>query len=350
MREPAGITIERVQAERAEDILNMLKAAAQWMVDKGIRQWSPDQFKLEDIFAYFEDREVYMALDGNTPAGFYTLQSSDPQYWGQRNDDSYAYLHRLTVAGPYRGSGLGEQLIKHAIHQAEVTGRSGLRLDTVAHNVKLNRYYQSLGFQYQGTNDAGHGRLANLYQYTENPQDPNDILLRYFAESDFARLRSWGGTPDSLKQWAGPSLTNPMDDEQLRKYIENANHPAESPILIYSAVHRATGQVAGHVSLAGINLEDRQGRIARLVVAPEFRGQGIGRRMLLEVLRIGFAGLGLHRLSLGVFDFNLGARKLYEDLGFVLEGTAREAARFNGQFVDCHELSMLDREWQELYG
>ncbi|MFF2911314.1 GNAT family N-acetyltransferase [Paenibacillus sp. NPDC057934] len=342
------IRVERVGVDRTEDILRMLKAAAQWMVDNGIRQWSPDQFTAKEIAGYFDEREVYLALDGETPVGLFTLQFSDPQYWGNKNNDAFAYLHRLTVAGPYRGSGLGEQMIMFAAKQALRLGHKGLRLDTVAHNVKLNRYYQSLGFRYQGTNDAGGGRLVNLYQYNENSEDPDDILLRYFSVDDFPLLQSWSLSPDFLKQWAGSSLTYPLDDEQLLKYMENTNHPAQSPLLIYSAVHRGSGEVVGHVSLGQINREDGHARICRLVVDPQLRGRGIGPRMLQETLRIGFAGLGLHRLALSVFDFNTGARKSYEATGFVHEGTQREAALIGGRYVDCLEMSLLDREWQEL--
>ncbi|MFF2015121.1 GNAT family N-acetyltransferase [Paenibacillus sp. NPDC058177] len=342
------IRVERVGVDRTEDILRMLRAAAQWMVDNGIRQWSPDQFTAQEIEGYFDQREVYLALDGETPVGLFTLQFSDPQYWGNKNDDGFAYLHRLTVSGPYRGSGLGEQMILFAAKQALKLGRKGLRLDTVSHNVKLNRYYQSLGFRYQGTNDAGGGRLVNLYQYHENSEDPDDILLRYFSVADFPLLQSWSLSPDFLKQWAGPSLTYPLDDEQLQKYMENTNHPAQSSLLIYSAVHRGSGKVVGHVSLSQINREDSHARISRLVVDPQFRGRGIGSRMLQEALRIGFAGLGLHRLALSVFDFNTSARKSYEAAGFVHEGTQREAVLIGGRYVDCLDMSLLDREWQEL--
>jgi RimJ/RimL family protein N-acetyltransferase len=344
---PQGtIRIERADVGRTGDILQLLKAAAQWMVDNGIRQWSPDQFTEEDIAGYFTDREVYLALDGETAAGLFTLQFSDPQYWGSKNDDSFAYLHRLTVGAGYRGSGLGEYMIKHAVSQAKELGCAGLRLDTVAHNIRLNRYYQSLGFHYQGTNDSGNGRLVNLYQYYADSQDADDIQLRYFSEADFPLLQDWSESPDFLKQWAGPSLSYPLDDGQLRKYMEHANHPAESPLLIYSAIHKATGQVIGHVSLAQINREDGYARIVRLVVDPQYRGRGIGSRMLQEILRIGFDGLGLHRVALSVYDFNATARKSYEVAGFVLEGTQRESARIGGQYVDCHEMGILDREWK----
>ncbi|WP_019910751.1 GNAT family N-acetyltransferase [Paenibacillus sp. HW567] len=339
-------TMIRAGAERSGDVLKLLSEAAGWMESKGIRQWTPGQFNDQDIAAYFTDREVYLALDGETVAGMFTLQFSDPQYWGERNDETCAYLHRLAVAQAYRGGGLGRQLIDFALHQAQELGSRALRLDTVAHNVKLNRYYQSLGFGYMGTRDMGEGRLVNLYEHGASGDNP--ILLRYMDESDFQHMQRWSVSPEFLKQWAGPSFDYPLDNGQLMEYMQGANHPASSDKLIYCAVERAGGRVVGHLSLARIDRINSSARIGRVIVDPQLQGRGIGRGMIQEALRIGFQGLGLHRLSLGAFAFNTAAIRCYENAGFVREGASREAALFNGQYTDCIEFGLLNREWRSL--
>ena len=40
---------------------------------------------------------------------------------------------------------------------------------------------------------------------------------------------------------------------------------------------------------------------------------------------------GLHRVSVKVFEYNDGARRLYEKLGFTHEGTIRENWWYDGQ-------------------
>lgn len=173
-----SIRIVRGEVERAGDILSLLKEAASWMELNGINQWSPEQFNETDIAGYFNNRHVYLALDDNTVVGMFTLQFSDPQYWGDKNDESYAYLHRLAVTGSHRRIGLGRYMLMHAVKLAKELGCKGLRFDTVAHNIKLNRYYQSMGFHYMGTNDMGNGRLVNLYEHFEEQPDP-DRLIRF---------------------------------------------------------------------------------------------------------------------------------------------------------------------------
>ncbi|WP_410511045.1 GNAT family N-acetyltransferase [Paenibacillus sp. BR2-3] len=343
------ITIVRGDHTRAGEILTLLQQAAGWMERNGIKQWTPGQFNEEDIANYFVDREVYLALQDNELAGMFTLQFSDPVYWGYRNDESYAYLHRLSVAESYRGIGLGSHMLQYAADLAKEKGCKGLRFDTVAHNVKLNGYYQSLGFHYMGTNDMGGGRLVNLYEKFEDTGNEDEIILRYFREDDFGYLKSWSVSPEFLKQWAGPSLTFPLEDQELRKYMEDSNHPVHSKLLIYSAVHKASGQVVGHISLAAIDRDNRSARVGRVVLDPVYRGRGIGKRMMNEMLRIAFEGLELHRVSLGAFDFNTSALNSYEAAGFRREGIQREAAWFSDRYVDCIEMSILDREWREIH-
>lgn len=332
--------------EHSADILKLLREAAGWMESKGINQWTPGQFSIRDVEDYLSSREVYLAMEGAALAGMFTLQFSDIQYWGDRNDESYAYLHRLAVAKSHRGMGLGGQMIRFALRRAEERGCAGLRLDTVAHNIKLNRYYQSLGFHYMGTRDVGAGRLVNLYEYEAETGDPGSVILRYMGEADYALMKEWSVSPEYLKKWAGPSLSYPLDDRQLERYLDGANHPAESGLLVYCAVLRATGQTVGHISLSGIDRENGSARISRVVVDPGSQGRGIGLQMVREVLRIGFEGLRLHRISLGVFDFNTAAQKTYETAGFTREGISREAATFGGRYADCIEMGILDREWR----
>ena len=49
-----------------------------------------------------------------------------------------------------------------------------------------------------------------------------------------------------------------------------------------------------------------------LVGNKNVRGKGIGQLMMEEILKVAFDELRLHRVSLGVFDFNVSAIACYE--------------------------------------
>ncbi len=62
------------------------------------------------------------------------------------------------------------------------------------------------------------------------------------------------------------------------------------------------------------------------------------------LVNYGFNELNLHRLTLTVFDYNPGAIKLYESLGFRREGTYREFLQRDGKRHDMHLYGMLASE------
>jgi len=52
----------------------------------------------------------------------------------------------------------------------------------------------------------------------------------------------------------------------------------------------------------------------------------------------------LHRVSLGVYDFNPRAQRVYEKCGFRLEGRLRHAFRWEGQWHDELLMAILSSD------
>ncbi|MGZ7441588.1 GNAT family N-acetyltransferase [Paenibacillus sp. TH7-28] len=147
-----------------ETVRLMLVEAANWMQTGGVKQWAPEQFTPDLIRSYYDEREIYLLIREGEPAAMFTLQDSDPDYWGALNIPGYSYLHRLTVRQSCRGQGLGGEMLHWAAKRSKALGRAGLRLDCWNQNVKLNRLYQELGFRLQGSGRKDGGREFNLYQ------------------------------------------------------------------------------------------------------------------------------------------------------------------------------------------
>lgn len=71
-----------------------------------------------------------------------------------------------------------------------------------------------------------------------------------------------------------------------------------------------------------------------IMVHKDFQGQGIGRKLLEEVIDLADNWLMLVRLELTVFTDNEKAMNLYKSLGFELEGTKKYAVIRNGKYDD----------------
>lgn len=172
------------------------------------------------------------------------------------------------------------------------------------------------------------------------------IRLEQFERTDFAQLIEWIDTPKFLFQWGGQTFSHPLDEPQLDNYINNT-HPQNAQVLIFRVVLEDNNEVIGHINLQvdGVNKSARIGKV--LVGKRSLTGQGIGQLLMKKVLTIAFEELKLHRVSLGVLDFNHAAIACYEKVGFVREGVIREARNMDNTFWSVLEMSMLENEWFE---
>lgn len=76
-------------------------------------------------------------------------------------------------------------------------------------------------------------------------------------------------------------------------------------------------------------------------------GRGYGTDAMKVLLRYAFTEINLHRVSLGVFDYNARAIKSYEKAGFVLEGRMREAMHRDRKYWDILFMGVLRDEWMK---
>lgn len=342
-----GLHIRPAVEGEEQLITDFLVEAADWMEETGIGQWRRVLFTPELIRSYFVEREVYVAEYQGEPAGMFTLQQGDEEYWQHKNNEEYYYLHRLTVLRKFRGHYLGAAMLDWAVQRAEQQGKKGLRLDCLAELVPLNRFYQQQDFRYMGTHEVK-GKLANLYEKLP-PAVEHELRLHYFGERDFDTLLSWTEQQDAqmLMQWAGPLWDYPLQRSDLEAYIADANHLAYSDWLIYAVVNRKSGQTVGHMALGRIDRKNKSARLSRVLVGdPHARGKGYGRQMVMEGLRIGFEAMGLHRITLAVFDYNEQAAGLYESCGFRKEGLLRDTALVEGKYYSVYEMAILEDEWR----
>lgn len=172
------------------------------------------------------------------------------------------------------------------------------------------------------------------------------VELQYFQRSDFPQLIVWITSPEFLLQWGGPDFNYPLDEKQLEHYISGANRP-DSKSLIFNGVDTTSGKVVGHISLGQIDRKNQSARMGKILVGdPAMRGKGIGQRMIEQLLDIAFDHLQLHRVSLGVFDFNHAAIEAYRKTGFTLEGVLRDARKIGDVYWNLCEMSMLMHEWK----
>ncbi|KAF2225625.1 acyl-CoA N-acyltransferase [Elsinoe ampelina] len=83
-------------------------------------------------------------------------------------------------------------------------------------------------------------------------------------------------------------------------------------------------------------------------ILPEWQGKGYGGEAISWVLDWAFDRLNLHKVMIRAFEYNEGAIRLYERIGFSREGRWKEYLWHDGRYWDDIQLGMLAREWKEI--
>lgn len=82
-----------------------------------------------------------------------------------------------------------------------------------------------------------------------------------------------------------------------------------------------------------------------LDLVPAFRGRGYAQRVYAWLLDYLFAHLNMHMVYLEVLESNQRARRLYERLGFRVEGALREKVFRHGRYEHSILMSLLASEY-----
>lgn len=172
-----------------------------------------------------------------------------------------------------------------------------------------------------------------------------------FMNSNFSNtaLPSSADTTKFLKSVAEDSLLGATiwrkDTPKSKEREEMLNNGASSGDL-KSEWGTAIGEI--HLTKLPANAIHHRSTEIGIDILPGFQGKGYGREAIEWALDYAFRRAGLHRVRIRAFEWNTGALRLYEKVGFKIEGREREALWHEGRFWDSVELGMLEGEWWAL--
>lgn len=171
------------------------------------------------------------------------------------------------------------------------------------------------------------------------------ILLRPIDRQDLPLLRSFVNDPEVMYF---SNVYWPVSDDRQERWFEVMSQASDAVWFAIANSGSAQEEVVGTCCLVGI---DWIGRLAELRIRignKAFWGQGIGTEATRCLVQYGFSHLNLERIWLRVFATNERALRLYQKVGFQVEGRLRRAARLPGLTDDIILMGLLREEWQVL--
>jgi RimJ/RimL family protein N-acetyltransferase len=106
-----------------------------------------------------------------------------------------------------------------------------------------------------------------------------------------------------------------------------------------------TGKLIGSCQLHSISSVHRGAELQIRLGDEGERRKGYGSEALQLLLDFAFGDLNLNRVYLHVFSTNEAALRVYEEVGFVREGTLRRAVYIDGKYIDVVAMGILRDEY-----
>lgn len=165
-----------------------------------------------------------------------------------------------------------------------------------------------------------------------------DVIIRQLTEWDtdaFLRLKQIGLTTDPHSLVASLGDDPPEYPEHVR--IRLAKSSIHSGDVILGAF------VAGLIGIVAVTRETAAKRrhkahLHGMYVVPEYRGRGLGRRLLEHVLQLSRGMDSLEEIQLIVSTHNVEAIRLYQRFGFHIVWTETHGLKVGHQYVDAHHM------------
>ncbi|WP_191566408.1 GNAT family N-acetyltransferase [Metabacillus idriensis] len=168
------------------------------------------------------------------------------------------------------------------------------------------------------------------------------VVLRPFkSDEDFPFIEECLKDPVVLK-YTGSS--NEYDREEVYNWYHSRNE--QSDRLDLAIVDKSRNILVGE---AVVNLydEQKQSMNFRILIGPKGRDRGLGTEASQLIIEYVFKNTDLKSLTLSVFAFNPRAKKVYENLGFVIHSVDKNELEFEGEWIDSINMKLTREDWMK---
>lgn len=211
----------------------------------------------------------------------------------------------------HRGHHYAGLLMNEALKLAKADGMSEIYIST--NHVGL---YEKYGCEFKTEMTDMNGEPFRVYvkRIKELPETDR-LILRPWRKSDAEVICGWIRNEEELYKWSADRFNKyPLTAEDIE--ANYAPQLADGRFYPLTAVDDEDN-IIGHFIIRYPKPEDLTSvRFGFVIVDPEIRGRGYGRKMLTLGIRYAKDELKASRIDLGVFDNNDSARCCYESVGF----------------------------------
>ena len=170
------------------------------------------------------------------------------------------------------------------------------------------------------------------------------LSLRPLTERDIDPLLAYRSRPDVCRYLPFEPMTREVISERMTTQWARAELTDEGQALTLGIEVAGTGELVGDVVLFWHSRLHGGGELG-YVLSPAARGRGYATEAAHATLRLGFDGLGLHRIVARLDERNEPSARLARRLGMRQEARLVHNEFFKGEWSTELDFAMLADEW-----
>lgn len=167
-----------------------------------------------------------------------------------------------------------------------------------------------------------------------------NIHLRPLEVEDAAAFLPWVNDYEAMKTMASYA---PYTLAEEKKHLENLLSKKDA---VNFGIELNSGSLIGSTGFNSIDHQSRTCQFAILIGDKRQWGKGYGRQATQLMANYAFNFLNLNRISLYVREDNESAIKVYNHVGFIVEGKLRQCMYREGKYWGAYLMSLLKEDWK----
>jgi RimJ/RimL family protein N-acetyltransferase len=179
----------------------------------------------------------------------------------------------------------------------------------------------------------------------EYPIRTEQLLLRPYAHGDVEALYAYQRLPEIHRYLYSEPRTRAEVEAIVAERAGLAVLTETGKAITLVAELAQTGELVGDCVLFRRSEEHKQGEVG-YVFNPAFHGRGLATEAVGALLRLGFEGLGLHRIAGHLDGRNTASARVLERAGLRREAYLVENEFIKGEWTDELIYGILRREWE----
>jgi RimJ/RimL family protein N-acetyltransferase len=179
----------------------------------------------------------------------------------------------------------------------------------------------------------------------EYPIRTGRLLLRPYAHADADAVYAYMRLPEVHRYLYSEPRSRPEVEALVAERADAGRLTKEGQAICLVADLAQTGELVGDCMLFWRSEEHEQGEVG-YVFSPAYHGRGLATEAVGALLRLGFEGLGLHRITGRLDARNTPSARVLERAGLRREAHLVENEFVKGEWTDEMIYAMLRSEWE----